>query len=331
MSIQATLRSLKKSPSRTMATWARQNQTFILPDGRVLGFAEYGSPDGSPILYFHGYPSSRLEARPIDEMARRRSLRVIALDRPGFGLSTRQPDRHILDWPVDVQAFAQGMRLPRFMVLGLSGGGPFALACAHALPGDMLTAVGLFATGPPWAAGAQHMSLFRRATSVAATYWPNGLRVAMNALVGLVRWLVTTSPIKRRIDSWLDTQKRKEEDGPVAVEAERAKPTTAERRKELLRILIDEPFAQKAEAAVHEAKLLSSLDWGFRVEDVGYNVVRIWHGTEDKNAPVIMIRYLAERLPHCVLQEFEGDTHYTMFKHLDRALSELVSEATKER
>lgn len=64
------------------------NQTFKLPDGRVLGFAEYGSPDGKALLYFHGYPSSRLEGKPVDDMARRRGLRFIAIDRPGFGLSS---------------------------------------------------------------------------------------------------------------------------------------------------------------------------------------------------------------------------------------------------
>lgn len=314
-----------------MTTWARQNQKFTLPDGRILGFAEYGSRNGTPLLYFHGYPSSRLEAKLVDEMARRRGLRVIALDRPGFGLSTPQPHRRIIDWPSDVQAFAQGVHLPRFAVLGLSGGGPYALACAHILPRNMLTGVGLFASGPPWVAGAQHMSLFHRATSVAATHWPGGLRVVMNASVGMVQWLATKGPVMRRIDGWLDAQEQKEEDGPVAAPDGTAKQTTAERREELLRALIDEPFAQKAEAAVHEAGLLSSPDWGFRLEDVDYDVVRIWHGAEDKNAPVVMIRYLAERLPHCALCEFEGDTHYTMFKHLERALSELVAEEEQNK
>ena len=194
MLVRANLRRLTKFTSRTMATHARQNQTFSLPDRRVLGFAEYGVPDGKPVLYFHGYPSSRLEAEPADEMARCRGLRFIALDRPGFGLSTPQPHRRILDWPKDVQAFAKGMRLPPFAVLGLSGGGPFALACAHALPRDMLTAVGLFASGPPWVAGAQHMSLIRRVTCVAAKHWPSGLRVVFDAFVGVLNYLATTGP-----------------------------------------------------------------------------------------------------------------------------------------
>jgi pimeloyl-ACP methyl ester carboxylesterase len=329
MSFRATLR-LPKSSNRTMTTRACQDQTFNLPDGRILGFAEYGNPDGAPLLYFHGYPSSRLEARPIDDMARRHGVRVLALDRPGFGLSSPQPHRRILEWPIDVQAFAQGMRLPRFAVLGVSGGGPFALACAYALPRGMLTGVGLFASATPWTRGAHHMSLYRRVVSLAATHWPGGLRLVMNAFVIVVRWIVTTRPVTRRLDSWLEAQWRKKEEAqPVAVE-EGPKRTTMERRQELLRMLIDEPFAQKAEAAVHEAKLLSSQDWGFRLEDVEYDVVRIWHGAQDQNAPIAMIRYLAERLPHRVLREFEGDTHYTMFRHAEGALLELFPEKDRQ-
>lgn len=307
-----------------MATRARQDQTFTLADGRTLGFAEYGSPNGIPLLYFHGYPSSRLEARPIDDMARRQGLRILALDRPGFGLSTPQPRRRILDWPNDVQAFAQGMRLPRFAVLGVSGGGPYALACAYVLSRDTLTGVGLFASATPWTGGAHHMSLGRRMMSVAATSWPSALRGVLDAVVGMVKWILATRQVTRRIDGWLEAQDLKKEDAPVPTEEETPKRPTAERRQDLIRMLIDEPFAQSAEAAVLEARLLSAQDWGFRLEDVEYDAIRLWHGAEDKNAPTVMIRYMVERLPHCVLREFEGDTHYTMFKHVEGALAELV-------
>lgn len=95
------------------------SQTFQLPDGRVLGFAEYGNPNGRPLLYFHGYPSSRIEAEAADTMAQRCGIRILSLDRPGFGLSTPQPERTLLDWPKDVQTFAHGMGLERFAVMGL--------------------------------------------------------------------------------------------------------------------------------------------------------------------------------------------------------------------
>jgi pimeloyl-ACP methyl ester carboxylesterase len=329
MSGRASFRHINKFNNRNMANYARQSQKFTLADGRVLGFAEYGDPEGTPLFFFHGYPSSRLEAGPADKMARRLGVRVIALDRPGFGLSSPQPDRRIIDWPADVQEFAKAKSLPRFSILGGSGGGPFALACAHVLPHSVLTGVGLFASAPPWVAGPQHMPLGRRATRLAANYWPAGLRVVLNATVGALKWLTTTKPVSRRIDGWLEEQDRKEENSAVENSDNppkeiSVKRPTAERRDELLHLLIGEPFAQGAEAAVHEAKLLSSDDWGFRFEDVHYDPVRIWHGAEDKNAPIVMIRYLADRLPHGTLRVFDGDTHYTMFKHLEGALSELV-------
>ncbi|CAI6094141.1 unnamed protein product, partial [Clonostachys chloroleuca] len=93
-----------------------ENQTFGLPDDRVLGFTEYGSREGKPLLFFHGYPSSRLEASGVDELARWRGIRVISLDRPGYGLSTTQPNRTIVDWPADVRTFAEGMKLDKFAI-----------------------------------------------------------------------------------------------------------------------------------------------------------------------------------------------------------------------
>lgn len=339
MSIQPTLRRVARSSNKhnhTLHTTStnRHSQTFQLPDGRVLGFSEYGIPNGRPLIYFHGFPSSRIEAEAADDMARRCGIRLLALDRPGFGLSTPQPGRKIMDWPHDVCAFATGMGLDRFGVMGLSGGGPFALACAHALPKNMVAGVGLFASGGPWAAGTHHMSLIRRFTRILAVYWPSGLGILLNVLVRGFRAIATSGPIVRRVDAWLEAQdnkkkeKEQEDVAPIEDEALSAKPkkTPTQRRKYLLDVLINEPFAQGASATVLEADLLSSPDWGFKFEDVDFDPVRIWHGSQDGNSPIAAIKYLAQRLPHGVLTEYEHDTHYTMFAHLEEALTELARD-----
>lgn len=297
----------------------RHDQTLRLPDGRLLGFAEYGSSTGKPLLYFHGYPSSRLEAGPIDAMAQRLGIRILALDRPGFGLSSPLPQSQIRDWPLDVQAFASEMKLSKFAVMGLSGGGPFALACAKELPQEMLTGVGLFASAPPWAAGRHHMSLSRRILSWMSFNWPSGLKIAANVCLKALGWLTSTNFVTSRIDGWLSRQKPQNQD---ATQPERP---VAERRENLFRLLFKEPFVQGSDAAAHETLLLSSNDWGFRLEDVSYDKVLIWHGVKDANAPIVMMRYLADKLPHCELYELPDDTHYTMFKHLEDALAKLVS------
>jgi pimeloyl-ACP methyl ester carboxylesterase len=99
-------------------------RTLRLKDGRKLAYAEYGDPSGRPVFYFHGFPSCHLEISLADETAKRLGVRLIALDRPGFGLSGFQRRREIDDWPDDVKEAAEQIGIRRFAALGVSGGGP---------------------------------------------------------------------------------------------------------------------------------------------------------------------------------------------------------------
>lgn len=319
----------------TTSTPARENQIFKLPDGRALGYAEFGLSNGKPLLYFHGYPSSRLEPKQVEEMVQRQGIRLIALDRPGFGLSSPQPDRCMLDWTRDVKHFVKGIGLDKFAVMGLSGGGPYALATAYALPGEMLTSVGLFASGPPWAAGVASMTRIRRFTRFMALYWPSGLEIVLNSIVRGAQWLLGRALIRQALATKLEKLKNQRnlnttsgamnssENTPVGA-GDGAKALI--QVDELVRTLLSEPFAQGAQAAVEEAKILSDQDWGFKLEDVTYSQIKIWHGVRDKNAPITMMRYLAEKLPNSILYESD-DTHYTMGNHIEAALAELVHES----
>src|SRR6185312_7099010 len=105
-----------------------------LADGRTLACLQLGDPTGSPVLYFHGYPGSRLEARVAAVAAGQLGLRLLAVDRPGFGQSTFQPGRTVGAWAADVAALADQLAVGRFSVVSISGGAPYALACAALLP-----------------------------------------------------------------------------------------------------------------------------------------------------------------------------------------------------
>jgi len=107
------------------------NKTIHLHDGRTLGYAEYGRADGKALFYFHGHPGARLEARFLAEQAAQTGIRLIGVDRPGMGQSSFQTGRRLLDWPDDVAELADSLQLDRFAVVGFSGGGPYALACAY--------------------------------------------------------------------------------------------------------------------------------------------------------------------------------------------------------
>jgi pimeloyl-ACP methyl ester carboxylesterase len=106
------------------------DRTLRLGDGRRLGYAERGDPGGRPLLYFHGWPGARVEARLADEPAKAAGVRLVALDRPGMGFSDFQRGRTFVDWSADVVEVADALQLDRFAVLGISGGGPYAAACA---------------------------------------------------------------------------------------------------------------------------------------------------------------------------------------------------------
>jgi pimeloyl-ACP methyl ester carboxylesterase len=120
----------------------KYQNNLSLSDGRKLGFAEFGEMQGKPVFYFHGFPGSRLEARLAEKISRDSHIRFIGIDRPGFGVSGFKPKRTLLDWPDDVIELADALGIDRFSTLGVSGGGPFAAACAHQIP-DRLISVGI--------------------------------------------------------------------------------------------------------------------------------------------------------------------------------------------
>ncbi|KAK6537206.1 hypothetical protein TWF694_011403 [Orbilia ellipsospora] len=331
-------RAMSSSSSPSSSSYRdSESQTFTLPDGRTLGYAEYGPSNGYPLFYFHGFPSSRIEAFPLDKVAHHRRIRVIALDRPGFGLSTFQPHRQFLDWPKDVAAFAQAKGVEKFSVLGASGGGPYAIACAKALPRHMMTSVGVFAGGPPWVAGRQHMPWFSRFSERLVNFSPTIFAGLARVIVSVFDWFVNLGPIKRRLDRVLENLRQKEQ------EKEKDKPegeklgmvgneeyTAEQRRDRLLRLLYREPFVQGVAGFVHETKLLSDKSWGFEFEEVRYGPIRIWHGAKDYNAPIQMIRYMVDKLPNAVLTEFDG-SHFTIANHIPGALLELIPEEEIKR
>ena len=111
------------------------SQSFLLPDGRTLMYAEYGVPNGKPVLYFHGLAGSRLEAAVLDGTDLvKAGIRMIACDRPGMGGSDFQPGRCFSHWPADIVPLADRLGLVKFAVLGVSGGGGYVSACARLIP-----------------------------------------------------------------------------------------------------------------------------------------------------------------------------------------------------
>jgi pimeloyl-ACP methyl ester carboxylesterase len=314
----ASRRRLFATMTSPSSSQPRDSQTIALPDGRTLGFAEFGAPAGYPVVYFHGFPASRLEAIGVDLIARRRNLRILALDRPGFGLSSPQPRRRLTDWPKDVSAFTHHVGLSRFAVIGGSGGGPYAIACAAELPQGMVSRVGVMAGAPPWAAGTKYMSYSRRAFGFMVNWLPGFTRILLSGVVGTAKWIASTNYVKKVLDNFIEKTIKEKPD------VEREEMTIEQRRERLMRVLFD-GFAQGSWATVQEAQLLSG-DWGIKLEDIDYSPIVVWHGAGDKNAPIEMVQWMVSRMPTAELRIFEDKSHYAMADNIEQILSELVTE-----
>lgn len=266
--------------------------TIRLKDGRLLGYAEYGDPAGRPVFFFHGFPGSRLEARLGEAAARRLGVRVIAPDRPGFGLSDFQPGRTIGDWPDDVVEAADALGIDRFAVVGVSGGAPYAAACALKIPQRLTGAAIVSGTAPADAPAAiEGMMLLNRVFLRLAALLPGVARLLMWLLGQLVR---------RFPNRVLALTSRS---APPSDKAVLARP---EIRATFLADMA-EAFRQGSRGPAWELRLFAR-PWGFRLEEIAMEV-HLWQGEADVNVPPSMGRYLAQTIPSCRARFYPDEGH----------------------
>jgi pimeloyl-ACP methyl ester carboxylesterase len=279
-----------------------------LSDGRALGFAEYGDRDGKPVFYFHGFPGSRVEAGIAGPTAAQVGVRLIAVDRPGFGLSDFKAGRRIGDWAGDVAALADALALERFAALGVSGGGPYLSACALRL-GDRLTAAAVFCgLGPASDPGA---------TEGMIRYNRLGLRLA-----GRLPW--SAGPLARIVAT------------AMHIAPERAVAHLARQLPQVDRALLEETelrglfveayreaLRQGARGAAREL-LLFSRPWDFRLEQIGMPV-HLWHGELDTIVPPAMARRQQRALLECRARFFPREGHFSVVVHHVREMLEMLA------
>ena len=138
---------------------AHQEHRLTLPDGRTLAVAEWGDPDGKPVITFHGTPGSRIGYWTNEpEIWKRFGLRKFSFDRPGYGDSTRLPGRSVADVVPDVVAIAEAFGLRRFAISGGSGGGPHVLACAALIPERVMRCLASVSVAPFHADGVDFLA-----------------------------------------------------------------------------------------------------------------------------------------------------------------------------
>jgi pimeloyl-ACP methyl ester carboxylesterase len=278
-----------------------------LPDGRRLGYAEHGDPVGMPLIYVHGWPGSRFQGLRLDVAARARGVRVIAPERPGYGLSEAQPGRGLLDWPRDVVALADALGIGRFAVCGASGGGPFALACAVAIP-ERLTGVAIANGLAPFDAPGVLVG-YRRSRRLAAqalVLVPGALRLCLS----IVAWRARRDP-----RAFLAGAARRLPPVDRAIVSQPVPRAIAV--QDILAALHD-----GGRAAAREARLLSRA-WSFRVEDIGMPI-QLWYGGADTLVAPAMGHYLASAIRRSEPHYLPDEGHYLMIPRAGEILGALV-------
>ncbi|CAN5869062.1 alpha/beta hydrolase [soil metagenome] len=261
---------------------------------RQLGFAEFGDPQGRAIFWLHGTPGARrqipTEARVFAEQ---QGIRLIGIDRPGIGSSTPFQYANVGEFAYDLETMADVLGIGKMMVVGLSGGGPYTLGCAAALP-DRILAVGVLGgvapTVGPDAIGGGVMGF---GTTVAPLIEVAGfpLRMAATALIQLIRPVAT----------------------PALYAYARISPEADRRllvRPEFQAMFLDDLLngSRKQLAAPFADVVVFARDWGFRLDEVKVPV-QWWHGDQDHIVPYAHGEHVVSLLPDAEMHPIPGESH----------------------
>ncbi|EME51473.1 alpha/beta fold hydrolase [Rhodococcus ruber] len=268
--------------------------TVAVGGDRRIGFAEFGSAQGRAVFWLHGTPGARrqipVEAR---RYAEREHVRLIGLDRPGIGSSSPHRYENVLAFADDLQIVADTLGVDRMAVVGLSGGGPYTLAAAHAMPERVMAAAVLGGVAPVVGPDAISSGLMRLGTMVAPLLAVAGVPIGMGvtSIIRVVRPFA--SPI---IDLY----------GRLSPEADRQLLARPEFKAMFLDDLLN--GSRKQMAAPFADVVVFTRDWGFRLEDVKVPV-RWWHGDTDHIVPMEHGLHVVGRLPDAQFHHLPGESH----------------------
>ncbi|MFC7071406.1 alpha/beta fold hydrolase [Halobaculum lipolyticum] len=255
-------------------------------DGRAsVAYAEYGDPDGAPAVFLHGTPGSRRLAALYDGEARASGVRLLSIDRPGYGRSPPWPGRSLSAAGEFVAAVLDEAGVDRAGLIAFSGGGPQALAAA-ATVGDRVDEVDVIG-------GAVPVEL------------AEGVATPVRAL----RWLATRAPRLcgglLRGQSWVAAR------APPSVVLSQYSDDGASGCTPRERTVVAEDFVEAFDGGAHGAVTelaATASQWDVSVDAVE-RPVRLWHGTADTNVPIAGAERLGERIRNGTVERVAGADH----------------------
>ena len=280
--------------------------------GRTWAIREAGDPNGSPLVYFHGTPSCRLEPAFADATCAELGVRLVSFDRPGSGESTAQPFG-LVSVANATAAAADHLGIGRFTTLGQSGGGPFSLACAAVL-GDRVARAGVTAGAVPFQLVPGALERLDENDLAALALLPDRDAAAAGFARGFEPFGVLSHGTDAEVEAWF-----------------RARCTPHERE------VLDRPGA----AAALESSLRASMvagtagggwdnvawvgPWEIDLAEVR-RPVHLWYSAGDRHHPPGAASWLADHLPDATLHLREDDSHLGVMEHTREILGTLLGD-----
>lgn len=266
---------------------------MILSDGRKLVYSEYGIETGHPVFFFHGTPSSRLEALMVgDQIFIEHNLRIIAPNRPGMGPSDFQQNRVYSSWPQDVLELAAHLGLEKFSVLGNSGGGGYVAACAAKIPDRLISAV---VTAGAW----QMNEAIKYSRLPFRAFWTitDKKPALLSPMISVMRAALKLPKKKalEQLKQWMSSA-----DLEALLQGERLA---------LLSKALDEGTVNKAGARLDIELLVKK--WDFDLLEVKFPIT-FFHGQRDENVPVKLVEQRVETLRDALLISFKDEAHFSV-------------------
>ena len=284
--------------------------------GRELTVESTGDPEGNPVFLLHGTPGGRNGPRPRSIVLYRLGIRLISYDRPGYAKSHRNINRKVASAAEDVEAIADYFNLPRFSVVGRSGGAPHALACAARLPDRVISAAALASLAPGDADGLDWMAGMTESNQQAFGYAKTDQKALIAMLTEQAERVGKGSGLLGALWSEMGNHDKEVVDD-IAL------------RRLVANIHVEALSNNCVDGWVDDVRALSG-PWGF--EPAKINVpVKLWGGKDDVFSPVGHTYWLAERIHGAEVEIGDGKAHFGTVEILPRILAWVARKANAER
>ena len=300
------------------------NGACTLDDGRRIAYHVFGAKNGHTVFHLHGWPGSGTEGSLFALQAAELGVRIIAIDRPGIGLSTPHPMRTALDHALDIRKVAKQLGVREYSVMGVSGGGQYALACAFSIPPEELRSVALVCGQGPVEIGLRGMKFGNQIVVRGFQYCPTFLRLFMHKTGQILKLFSMDQMSNERIlelferFNWWILLGAPEKDKKVMTDHDT-----------MLAVItsVREHFRQGGDGCLEEGRVTTS-NLGFELNDIQRNV-RLWYGREDTDVPAAIGQEIARQLGKNATLRLEDETHLSLvINHQGSILQDLVDAAS---